>query len=219
MYKVLVRRRGDQSGSRFPSLSGSHCSVSGNQNAFQGTTHFMDLQLCFLSRTLVRVRAKSTFRFHRCIHGAATCVGSWVTSTVLLLYLSRPRQVAGINNIWCSGHCVAATLDTLVLGCCSCPTACGFGTCLPARATPSSWLTGTACSPSCCTAVSSRSSREQHRARGPVKVRGHPAEQTATPSGPPCCPSAQRCVKSYHVFYFFALLHFVCGNDNVYYVD
>lgn len=92
-------------------------------------------------------------------------------------------------------HRVAATLDRLgaLVVCCSSPTACGFGTCPAARATPSSWPTGTACSPSCCTAVSSRS-RERRRARGPVKVRGHPAERRATPSGPPCCPSAQRSV-------------------------
>lgn len=91
----------------------------------------------------------------------------------------------------CPVHRVAVALDRLgaLVVCCSSPMACGFGTCPAARATPSSWLTGTACSPSCCTAVSSRS-----RARGLVKVRGHPAERRATLYGPPCCPSAQRSV-------------------------
>lgn len=115
------------------------------------------------------ISANAASVIHRCTHGAATCVDSWVTSTVLLLSLSRPRCVALRVGGGAEQPTIAGQLTLLqsVLTdwrggfwwfvCCSSPMACGFGTCPPARATPSCWLTGTACSPSCSTVVSSRS--------------------------------------------------------------
>lgn len=88
---------------------------------------------------------------------------------------------------------VAVTLTHVHLSMCSSLMVFGFGTCLLVRATPSSWLMETVCSLCCCTVVSSRS-QDQHRARGPVKVRGHPIEWRAIQSDPLCCPSAQRFV-------------------------
>lgn len=72
---------------------------------------------------------------------------------------------------------------------CSCLMASEFGTCLPARATPSSWLMETASSPCCCT-VAGRRSRHQNREKSPT--RSPPEKQRVTQSGPPCCPSAWR---------------------------
>lgn len=63
------------------------------------------------------------------------------------------------------------------------------GTCLPVRATPSSWLMETASSRCCCT-VASRKSPHQTRLKSPII--SPPAEQRVTQSDPPCCPSAWR---------------------------
>lgn len=94
---------------------------------------------------------------------------------------------------YCPFKHVAVTLTDVHLSMCSSLMVSGFGTCLLVRATPSSWLMETVCSLCCCTVVSSRS-QDQHRARGPVKVRGHPVERRAIQSDPLCCPSAQRFV-------------------------
>lgn len=97
------------------------------------------------------------------------------------------------NNMFFTAQHVAVTLTDMHLSMCSSLMVFGLGTCLLVRATPSSWLMETVCSLCCCTVVSSRS-QDQHRARGSVKVRGHPIEWRAIQSDPLCCPSAQRFV-------------------------
>lgn len=82
--------------------------------------------------------------------------------------------------------------DLPLPGRCSCPKVFGFGACLPVRATPSSWLMGTASSRSCCTVACSKS---QGRSRAGARASGRPAERRVPQSGPPCCPSAWRFVR------------------------
>lgn len=63
-----------------------------------------------------------------------------------------------------------------------------FGTCLPVRATPSSWLMETASSRCCCTVASRKSPHQSEKS----PIISPPAERRVTQSDPPCCPSAWR---------------------------
>lgn len=81
----------------------------------------------------------------------------------------------------------------------SCLMISGYGTCRPARATPSSLLMETVSSQCSCTAASSKSCyqcRVRSQTTSKAHARGHWARRRVIPSDPPYCPSVLRYVNT-----------------------